>query len=90
MLGRKPRRIDILTGISGVPFARAAKQKVMVSVDEQDVPVIGRVALIENKLASGRTKHLLDVEVLQKYGRRAESARKKRPTVTRRKTPSRA
>ena len=49
MLGRKPRRIDILTGISGVTFDEAERGSVEVTVVETRVPVIGRAALIRTR-----------------------------------------
>ena len=64
MLGRKPRRIDILTGISGVTFAQAQRDSVTVTVVDTRVPVIGREALIRNKIASARPKDLADVAML--------------------------
>jgi hypothetical protein len=64
MLGRKPRRIDILTGISGVSFARASRGKRFVTVAGKIVPVIGREALLANKKASARPKDLADVALL--------------------------
>jgi hypothetical protein len=64
MLGRKPRRIDILTGISGVTFARATRGRLRVPVEGSFIFVIGRAALIANKKASGRPKDLMDVELL--------------------------
>ena len=67
MLGLKPRRIDVLTGISGVSFADAARDRVVVAVGSQLIPVISRRALLKNKRASGRPKDLLDVELLKKY-----------------------
>lgn len=69
MLGRKPRRIDILTGISGMTFAQANRRPIRIDVDGAAVPVIGRSALIRNKQASGRTKDLLDLDLLKKAGR---------------------
>jgi hypothetical protein len=71
MLGRKPRRIDVLTGISGVSFAQASRGSVTVPIAGESIRVIGRAALIKNKLASGRPKDRLDVELLNKYGRRS-------------------
>ena len=68
MLGRKPRRIDILTGISGVDFLTAWKGRVVVGFGGMNVPVIGRAALIANKKASGRPKDRVDVLSLKKYG----------------------
>jgi hypothetical protein len=71
MLGRKPRRIDILTGISGVSFAQASRGSVTVLIAGESIRVIGRAALIKNKVASGRPKDRLDVELLNKCGRRS-------------------
>ena len=64
MLGRKPRRIDILTGISGASFARASRGRLFVTVAGKIIPVIGRKALLENKRASARPKDLADVALL--------------------------
>lgn len=64
MLGRKPRRIDILTGISGVSFEEAEVESIEVVVASTRVRVIGRDALIRNKNASGRPKDLADVAML--------------------------
>jgi hypothetical protein len=66
MLGRKPQRIDLLTGISGVTFARALRGSITIRLDgETRVPVIGRLALIANKKAAGRPKDLIDVASLE-------------------------
>jgi hypothetical protein len=43
MLGRKPRRIDILTSISGVTFDEAWRKHIVVSLDDVSIPVIGRM-----------------------------------------------
>lgn len=76
MLGRKPRRIDILTGISGVTFNEAKRGSVEVTVVETRVPVIGRAALIRNKIASARPKDLADVAMLGASSIRAKQRRK--------------
>jgi hypothetical protein len=70
MLGRKPRRIDILTSISGVTFAEAERDAVTARVGGKRIRVIGREALIKNKRASGRPKDRLDVELIARLGRR--------------------
>jgi hypothetical protein len=70
MLGRKPRRIDVLTGISGVSFNAACRDSVTVELSGQAVPVIGRNALLKNKLAANRDKDRLDVLLLEKYAAR--------------------
>jgi predicted nucleotidyltransferase len=71
MLGRKPLRIDILTGIDGVSFPRAWKGRVSVDFEGGPLYVIGRAELIANKRAAGRTKDQFDLALLAKYGRRS-------------------
>jgi hypothetical protein len=78
MLGRKPRRIDILTGISGVTFVEAEQGSVEVTVVDARVPVIGRDALVRNKLASARPKDLADVAMLTKPSGGVKRRRKPR------------
>ena len=65
MLGRKPWRIDVLTKISGVTFARAWRGRVEADFAHPPLFVIGRRELIANKRASGRDKDLRDVAMLQ-------------------------
>jgi hypothetical protein len=65
MLGRKPWRIDILTKIDGVSFARAWKGRVRAAFAHGHLFVIGRKELIANKRASGREKDLRDVAMLE-------------------------
>lgn len=67
MLGRKPLRIDILTGIDGVTFARAWKGRVRVPFEGGTLAIIGRAELIANKKAAGRLKDRLDLELLGRY-----------------------
>jgi hypothetical protein len=64
-IGLPPRRIDVLTRISGVDFDDAWRSRLTVTVDGLRLPVLGRDALIKNKIASGRKKDLLDVEALR-------------------------
>lgn len=64
-LGLPPQRIDLLTGISGVPdFEAAYAHRVMRTIAECQVPFIGRAELIDNKRATGRLKDQADVEAL--------------------------
>ena len=65
-IGLPPRRIDILTEISGITFDEAWSGRVTVDVGGLDVPFIGRDAMIRNKIASGRGKDLIDAEALKK------------------------
>jgi len=64
-IGDSPRRIDILTRISGVEFERAYSNRKMVSVDGVEIPVISISDLIANKRATGRTQDLADIEKLE-------------------------
>lgn len=58
-----PRRIDIMTGISGVEFVDALRNASQVDVGAFAIPVLSRADLIRNQEASGREKDLLDVKV---------------------------
>jgi hypothetical protein len=64
-IGIAPQRIDLLTSISGVEFDDAWPKRIAVDLDGLHVNVIGRDSLIQNKIASGRPKDLLDVELLR-------------------------
>lgn len=63
-VGLPPRRIDILTAISGVAFADAWPDRVTHETAGLHVPFLGRSALVRNKRASGRAKDLADLEAL--------------------------
>jgi hypothetical protein len=62
--GREPIRIDILTGPSGVEFAACYSRRREVIMDGVRVPLISLEDLKINKLASGRTQDIADVELL--------------------------
>lgn len=64
MLGRIPLRIDVLTGISGVSFAVAWKNRITMPTEIGDIPVLGLADLRANKRAAGRPKDLLDLALL--------------------------
>ena len=64
-LGLPPDRIDVLTGITGIPtFDRAWAERIEHDVRGVRVPFLGRATLVGNKRASGRRKDLADVEAL--------------------------
>jgi predicted nucleotidyltransferase len=65
-IGNWPRRIDIVTSISGVTFEHAMKNQQELVIDGLPLPVIARDDLIDNKRAAGRTQDLADVERLTK------------------------
>lgn len=64
-LGLPPRRIDLLTSISGVTFEDAWSTRVTISVGGDEVAFLGRDALIANKRAAARPKDLADVAALE-------------------------
>jgi Nucleotidyl transferase of unknown function (DUF2204) len=64
-LGVSPRRIDILTEITGVEFEEAQTQQLLVNIEGIEIPVIGRSHLIKNKKALGRPQDNADVARLE-------------------------
>jgi predicted nucleotidyltransferase len=69
-IGNNPRRIDIVTRISGVDFEQAYANKEDISIEGLQVPVISLEDLIANKRASGRAQDLADVEKLEALKRK--------------------
>jgi hypothetical protein len=65
-IGLPPRRIDILTEITGLSFDEAWASRETVLLDGRAVPYIGREALIRNKRAAGREKDLADAAALER------------------------
>lgn len=63
-LGLPPRRIDLLTGISGVSFEEAWRTRELHEWGGLRVPFLGRSAMVRNKRATGRRKDLADLEAL--------------------------
>jgi hypothetical protein len=63
-IGVPPRRIDILTSLTGVTFAEAWPDRVLVDIEGIACPFIGRDALLRNKRALGRPRDLADLELL--------------------------
>jgi hypothetical protein len=64
-LGVEPRRIDILTEISGIDFSSAWKNRQSLRIDDVDVLFISRDDHKKNKRASGRHKDLADIEEME-------------------------
>jgi len=67
--GMPPRRIDLLTGITGVTFDEAWAARSNVTWRGRSVAFIGIEELLRNKRATGRTKDLLDAEELTRHPR---------------------
>jgi hypothetical protein len=65
-IGLPPRRIDLLTEISGVSFDEAWASRIETEVESRTVPFIGREALLKNKQATGRPKDLADIARLRR------------------------
>jgi predicted nucleotidyltransferase len=69
-IGNDPRRIDIITKISGVEFERAYANRENIFLEGLEIPVISVPDLIANKRATGRTQDLADVEKLESASKR--------------------
>ncbi|HEY0797856.1 MAG TPA: nucleotidyl transferase AbiEii/AbiGii toxin family protein [Candidatus Baltobacteraceae bacterium] len=64
-IGVDPARVDVLTDIDGISFEEAWLHRIDAIYGDVPVSVISREDLIKNKLASGRTQDLADVERLR-------------------------
>jgi hypothetical protein len=64
-IGVPPRRIDILTELTGVSFEEAWPDRLRRPFGEVAVDFIGRDAFLRNKRATGRPKDLGDIEGLE-------------------------
>lgn len=65
-IGVAPRRIDLLTGATGLTFAAAQANAIVRNVDGIDLKVLSIDDLIVNKRATGRPKDRIDVDELKK------------------------
>jgi hypothetical protein len=65
-IGVPPRRIDLMTGITGVEFEDAWARRSVHRVGSMDVPFLGLDSLIQNKRATGRPKDRVDLDILKK------------------------
>jgi hypothetical protein len=63
-IGRAPRRIDILTSISGVDFDHAWGNRDIVEIEGLQIPVLSREDLTRNKEAVGRPQDIADLQRL--------------------------
>lgn len=67
-IGVAPRRIDILTGVSGLEFDATFRNAIEVRIDDVLLRIPSTADLIQNKRASGRTRDLADAEALENLG----------------------
>jgi len=65
-LGRAPHRIDLLTGLSGLSWEEAWGSRQVIDLDGLKLSMIGKDALIKNKLATGRLQDQADVERMKR------------------------
>ena len=64
-IGVPPRRIDLLTSLTGLSFGEAWADRTPGLLGGLEVPFIGRTSLIRNKRALGRARDLADLESLE-------------------------
>jgi len=63
-MGLPPRRIDVLTDVTGLTFAEAWPNRLRGRFGPVDADFIGRADFIRNKRATGRPKDLGDLDAL--------------------------
>jgi hypothetical protein len=64
-IGIAPQRVDVMTSVSGVEFEDAWPNRIVADLDGLRADVIGREQLLQNKIASGRPKDIVDVNILR-------------------------
>lgn len=67
-IGVAPRRIDIITAISGVMFDQAYQNCQIIEIEELPIPILSRSDLIKNKRATGRDRDRIDADRLESQG----------------------
>jgi hypothetical protein len=65
-IGAEPRKIEILTKVSGLNFGESFRNCKWLELENFKVPYIDFDDLIKNKKSTGRLKDLLDIEQLSK------------------------
>jgi len=71
-VGIEPVRVDIMTSVPGLEFARAWERRVIVDFDGESAPVISRDDLVTSKSRAGRPrnhKHVRKIRKTPKRGR---------------------
>jgi predicted nucleotidyltransferase len=64
-IGLPPRRIDLLTSVTGLVFEEAWPARLEVDLAGLRIHVLGREDVIRNKRAAGRDKDFLDLKLLE-------------------------
>ncbi|MFN3753094.1 DUF6036 family nucleotidyltransferase [Flavobacterium sp.] len=65
-IGVEPRKIEILTKVTGLQFVESVKKCNWLELEKIKVPYIDLEDLMKNKKATGRLKDLADIEQLKK------------------------
>ncbi len=65
-IGVEPRRIDIISAVSGVEFEAAYPERQTVDLEGLAIPVLSFDDLVKNKRATGRDQDRIDVKRLEK------------------------
>jgi hypothetical protein len=68
-IGRPPRRINVITSVSGLDFDDAWKNRTIVEIEGLSISVLGREDLVRNKKVVGRPQDLADVKRLESLDR---------------------
>ena len=64
-IGRAPRRIDVITSVSGLDYDTAWKNRKTIEIEGITIAVLGRSDFIKNKKAVGRPQDIADVKRLE-------------------------
>lgn len=64
-IGVPPNRIDLITKAEGIEFETCYQNRVVVSIEGLDIPVISKQDLILNKRATDRPQDRVDADVLE-------------------------
>jgi hypothetical protein len=67
-LGRPPVAIDVLTTTKGLTFAEAWADRTVLRIEGSRVGFLSLASYVKTKLACGRPKDLLDIELLREAG----------------------
>jgi len=71
-MGVEPSRVDIITAIDGVDFDEAWPNRIVTTIDELPVPLLGLRDLMTNKRAAGRDQDRADVSRVEAELKRRE------------------
>jgi hypothetical protein len=72
-MGVRPRRIDLMTAISGVDWDEAWPTRLQGAIEGLTLPVLSKELLIRNKRATGRPQDLADADRLERRLRKGRS-----------------